>query len=54
MKDLWLSKDFARLEEYNALITKECKFLDMKESIAKVAFASFPRTGNSFLRKIFE
>ncbi len=50
-----MSKDFTRLDEYRALVKSE-KFLDKKKDITgnRVAFASFPRTGNSFLRKILE
>lgn len=51
-----LSKDFSRQEDYEKLVSGECKFLDKKSELLgnKVAFASFPRTGNSFLRKILE
>jgi hypothetical protein len=55
-KELLLSIDFSRQQEYDALISGECKFLDKKSEMKgdRVAFASFPRTGNSFLRKILE
>ena len=55
LKELLLSKDFTRLDEYRALVKSE-KFLDKKKDMTgnRVAFASFPRTGNSFLRKILE
>lgn len=44
------------MNEYQALISGEFKFLDGKVNMNgnKVAFATFPRVGNSFLRKIIE
>jgi hypothetical protein len=56
LKDLLLSTDHSRMEEYQSLIKGDCKFLDKKSEMIgnRVAFASFPRTGNSFLRKILE
>jgi len=38
------------------LLNNECKFLDKKLDMVgdRVALASYPRTGNSFLRKILE
>ena len=42
--------------EYEELISGKSKFLDSKISMIgnRVAFTSYPRTGNSFLRKILE
>lgn len=54
LKGLLLSKDCDRMQELELLTSGECKFLDGKSKFEKVAFASFPRTGNSFLRKILE
>ena len=56
LKTLLLSKDFSRSEEYKKLLSGEYKFLDKKNSMIgnSVAFATYPRTGNSFLRKIIE
>jgi len=55
MRELYLSKDMSRLPE---LITfgENPKFLDNTEKMTgnNIAFASFPRTGNSFLRKFIE
>jgi hypothetical protein len=44
------------MAEYESLISGKTKFLDSKVNMAgnRVAFASYPRTGNSFLRKILE
>ena len=44
------------MTEYESLISGKTKFLDSKVSMIgnRVAFASYPRTGNSFLRKILE
>lgn len=42
------------MEELQQLTSGECKFLDKTCQFEKVAFASFYRTGNSFLRKIIE
>lgn len=51
-----MSKDLSRVPEYEKLLQGECKFLDQKSEMIgnRVAFSSFPRTGNSFLRKIIE
>ena len=55
LKELMLSKDHSRIEEYRNMVKSE-KFLDKKNDMIgnRVAFASYPRTGNSFLRKILE
>lgn len=44
------------MNEYLALLNGGCKFLDKKVDMTqhKVAFATYPRTGNSLLRKIIE
>lgn len=44
------------MAEYELLISGKTKFLDSKVRMegSRVAFASYPRTGNSFLRKILE
>ena len=56
LMDLWLSKDMTRLTEMTALGEGTPKFLDGKVSMDghRVAFPSFPRTGNSFLRKYLQ
>jgi hypothetical protein len=55
LKELLLSKDFSRQDEYHALI-KDLKFLDKKSELIgnRVVFATFPRVGNTFLRTILE
>lgn len=53
LKDLMLSKDLSKLQEFKELINP-CKFLDKKVGMPGIAFVSWPRTGNSFLRKIIE
>lgn len=44
------------MAEYESLISGKTNFLDSEISMIgnRVAFASYPRTGNSFLRKILE
>lgn len=56
LKNLLLSKDMSRMTEYLTLINGDCKFLDKKNNMIgnRVALASFPRTGNSFLRRVVE
>ena len=56
LKEVLLSKDLTRVSELRALTKGGCKFLDEKTSMVgnRIAFASFPRSGNSFLRKILE
>lgn len=54
LKKLLLSTDIEASEkEYEALIQGETKFLDGKVNMMgnRVLLASFPRSGNSFLRK---
>ena len=56
LKELLLSKDLSRLVELEE-ISKEKRFLDDKVDMTqgdRVAFCSFPRSGNSFLRKYLE
>ena len=56
LKNFLLSKDLSLIGEYEYLISGKSKFLDSKISMMgnRVAFTSYPRTGNSFLRKILE
>jgi hypothetical protein len=56
LKSLLLSEGTSKIDEYRALTSKGLLFLDKKEDLVgnRVALASFPRTGNSFLRKILE
>jgi len=44
------------MPKYEAMIAGSTKFLDSKVDMSgnRIAFASYPRTGNSFLRKILE
>ena len=44
------------MQEYNDLLSGDFKFLDKKISMAgnKITLASWPRSGNSFTRKILE
>ena len=49
-----LSKDFSRRGEFRKLVDGDTKFLDRSEEFGKIAFVSYPRTGNSFLRKLLE
>jgi hypothetical protein len=55
LKELLLSKDFSRQGEYHDLI-KDLKFLDKKSEMIgnRVAFTTYPRVGNSFLRSVIE
>ena len=54
LKQIMLSTDFARKQEFDEIIQNVPKFLDKKCTPTPVAFVSFPRTGNSFLRKLLE
>ena len=54
LKDLLLSKDNARQPELDALLHGSLKFLSSETKPPLVAFASFPRSGNTFLRKYLE
>lgn len=44
------------MDAYLKLISKDVKFLDKKSDMKgnRVSLATYPRTGNSFLRKILE
>ena len=55
MKDLLLSTDLSRAQELDWIDQGELRFLD-GEGISgqEVAFQSFPRTGNSMMRKFLE
>ena len=56
LKDLLLSTDLDRLPELAHLGSNQPKFLDGKVNMIgnNVCFASFPRTGNTFLRRFIE
>jgi len=56
LKTLLLSKDPIKFGELEMLTSNGCKLLDEKVLMAgnRVAFTSYPRSGNSFLRKILE
>ncbi len=56
LKSLLLSKDHEKFNELVVLISYSCKFLDEQTPMDgnRVAFTSYPRSGNSFLRKILE
>jgi hypothetical protein len=56
IKELLLSKGDERMDEYLKIINNEIKFLDKKCDLIgnRVTLATYPRTGNSFLRKILE
>lgn len=55
LKDLYLSKDLSRLGELRAL-GESRKMLDSKVDLTgnRIAFASFPRTGNTMLKTLIE
>jgi hypothetical protein len=53
LKATMLSKDTSKFSELKDMV-ETCKFLDGKTKNSGVAFVSYPRTGNSFLRKILE
>lgn len=55
LKKMFLSKEVKELEKARWIFENEPKFLDGTPYKGdKVAFASFPRSGNTFLRKYFE
>lgn len=56
LKEVLLSKGDSRRKEYDEMTKGEIKFLDKKSSLFgnRVCLASFPRTGNSMLRKFLE
>jgi hypothetical protein len=53
---LFKSKDFEAYDEYKKdyFEDKKLRFLDMKSVNNIVAYKSFPRSGNTFLRKYIE
>jgi len=55
LKTLLLSKDLARNKELD-WTQKEMRFLDASETLEgdRIAFLSFPRTGNTMTRKYIE
>ncbi len=58
MKELWLSKDLSRVKELEWIEENggTFRFLDTKVPMEgnKVSFVSYPRSGNSFLRRFIE
>jgi hypothetical protein len=57
LKDALLSTDLENAQKaYDVMVSKDPKFLDTKVDMMgnRVVLASFPRSGNSFLRKIIE
>ena len=56
LKDLLLSKDLSREKELDWIDSEGYRFLDKSEDMLgnMVAFQSFPRTGNTFLRRYLE
>lgn len=55
LKKLYLSKNISDLEELKKVCLK-CKFLDSSVDLSnqRIVLASFPRTGNTFLRTFME
>ena len=55
LKNLLLSRDLARNQELSWVSEKNLRFLDREDLTGQqVCFQSFPRTGNSFMRRIIE
>ena len=58
MKDLLLSKDLSRMKELEWIDANGGTFRFLDESVKmdgqKVSFVSYPRSGNSFLRRFIE
>ena len=55
MKEILLSKDLSRNQELDWIASGEIRFLDGEDIDGdKVSFQSFPRAGNSMLRKFLE
>ena len=56
LKELYLSKDLSRNSEFDWMAKESNRFLDgtvdMKEH--SVTFSSYPRAGNTFLRRYME
>lgn len=54
LKKIFLSKDMDLYDEIkDKYFTKEARFLNTK-SLSKITYTSYPRSGNTFLRKYFE
>ena len=56
LKELLLSKDLSRIGELEWIASEPARFLDNSIDMTgnKVALTSYPRSGNSFLRKLLE
>jgi hypothetical protein len=56
LRNLLLSTDKSKMNEYETLIAGELKFLDKRVQLGmdKGALSTFCRTGNSFSRKVME
>ena len=56
LRDLYLSKDLSRMAELEWLSKGPARFFDNKVDLTgnRIGMASFPRSGNSFLRKFLE
>ena len=56
MKELYLSKDLSRNSEFNWMELENNRFLDGKVDMSEhsVTFSSYPRSGNTFLRRYIE
>jgi hypothetical protein len=56
MKELYLSKDLSRNNEFNWMELENNRFLDGKVDMSEysVTFSSYPRSGNTFLRRYIE
>ena len=55
LKELLLSKDLSRDKELEWVSTKNLRFLDGTDITGQqIAFSSFARSGNSFMRRVIE
>lgn len=55
LKELLLSKDLSRSAELDWISSKNLRFLDGTDITGQqIAFQSYPRSGNSFLRRVLE
>lgn len=56
LKSLYLSKDLSRIQEFDWMAQESNRFLDgtVDMTAHSVAFSSYPRAGNTFLRKYME
>ncbi len=52
--ELLKSKDLHSLQDNEWIFQGLSKFLDMSETVPKLTYATYPRSGNSFFRKYFE